>query len=280
MKKSRSRKFNWRAFVSLYVSFSFLIMVVSGIILYLAPAGRIAKWTHIYILGLEKHSWQEIHIIFTFLFVIAGGFHIWFNWKPFVSYLRRKVQQNISLRKELFAAMSVVVFLMVSTLLSIPPFSTVIEFGEALTDSWATEQSEPPVPHAESMTFVELASTINKPVDGLLANLKKSKISAQGDEVIKTVAKRYDLTPMELFEKMETVKTQSPTSPYAGKGLGRKTVREICKTLKLDLDKTLRLLQENGMQADAEMTLKKIAEDYNRKPVEIMMIINPGKKGD
>lgn len=222
MDTKKQKKFNWRAFVSLYVTFSFIIMVISGIVLYLSPAGRIAKWTHVYILGLEKESWQAIHIIFTFLFVIAGGFHIWYNWKPFTSYLRTKIQQNISLRKELFTSSLVVLFLLVATLANIPPFSTVIEFGETLTDSWATEQTEPPVPHAESMTFVELAAAIDKPVEGLMENLHNSGISANKNEIVKDVATRNDLTPLEVFEKMKTVKTVSPSSPYAGRGLGRK----------------------------------------------------------
>ncbi|MCA9733809.1 MAG: DUF4405 domain-containing protein [Deferribacteres bacterium] len=279
MDTKKQKKFNWRAFVSLYVTFSFIIMVISGIVLYLSPAGRIAKWTHVYILGLEKESWQAIHIIFTFLFVIAGGFHIWYNWKPFTSYLRTKIQQNISLRKELFTSSLVVLFLLVATLANIPPFSTVIEFGETLTDSWATEQTEPPVPHAESMTFVELAAAIDKPVEGLMENLHNSGISANKNEIVKDVATRNDLTPLEVFEKMKTVKTVSPSSPYAGRGLGRKSLREVCSTLQLDLEKSIALLQESGIQAEAEMTLKDIAEKYDKKPVDLMEIINPGSAG-
>ncbi|KAA3659798.1 MAG: DUF4405 domain-containing protein [Calditrichaeota bacterium] len=279
MDSKKQKKFNWRAFVSLYVTFSFLIMVISGIVLYLSPAGRIAKWTHVYILGLEKESWQAIHIIFTFLFVIAGGFHIWYNWRPFTSYLRTKIQQNISLRKEFFATSFVVLFLLVATLANIPPFSTVIEFGETLTDSWATEQTEPPVPHAESMTFIELAATIDKPVEDLLANLHGSGISAKKNEVVKDVASRNDITPLQVFEKMKTVKVTNASSPYAGRGLGRKNVRDVCSTLQLDLEKSITLLQENGIEANAEMTLKDIAGKYGKKPVDLMEIISPGKAG-
>ena len=170
-------------------------------------------------------------------------------------------------------------FLLVATLANIPPFSTVIEFGETLTDSWATEQTEPPVPHAESMTFVELAAAIDKPVEGLMENLHNSGISANKNEIVKDVATRNDLTPLEVFEKMKTVKTVSPSSPYAGRGLGRKSLREVCSTLQLDLEKSIALLQESGIQAEAEMTLKDIAEKYDKKPVDLMEIINPGSAG-
>lgn len=279
MNSNAKKKFNWKAFISLYISFSFIIMIVSGVILYLAPAGRIAKWTHIYILGLEKDAWQAIHIIFTFLFIIASGFHIWYNWKPFVSYLRNKMQQKFSLRKELIASFLITMLLFVFTLLELPPFSSLIELGEDLTDSWSTEQTEPPAPHAESMTFDALAKTINKPVEGLLANLNQNNIIAQQDEIVRDVAEKYNLTPMELFKKMKTFKTTDSSSPYSGRGLGRKTMREICKTVQIDLENSLLLLKDNGINAGAEMTLKNIAGEYDMKPIDIMKIINPDKAG-
>jgi len=74
-------------------------MIVSGIILYIAPPGRIAKWTSIPIIGLEKYQWQALHTIFTFLFIIANGFHLFFNWKPFLSYLSNKRKQVLRLIK-------------------------------------------------------------------------------------------------------------------------------------------------------------------------------------
>ena len=64
------KKFNWRAFNSLYIVYSFIILSLSGFVLFIAPPGRIANWTNLTILGFTKHEWQAIHIIFTFLFFI------------------------------------------------------------------------------------------------------------------------------------------------------------------------------------------------------------------
>ena len=75
------KKFNRRAFISLYIVISFLIMTVSGLILFLAPPGRIANWTDLTIIGLTKSQWQTLHTVFTFLFVIAAAFHIYYNWR-------------------------------------------------------------------------------------------------------------------------------------------------------------------------------------------------------
>ena len=171
MADNSRKKFSWKAFTSLYVTYSFLIMIFTGIILYIAPAGRIAKWSHISILGLEKDSWQAIHIIFTFLFIVAGGFHLYYNWKPFVSYLKTKVQERSGIRKELVLSTFVTLVILLTTLFNLPPFSYVIDLGEYFTDLWATEQTEPPVPHAEAMSIKELSKAINIPVEDLLKNL-------------------------------------------------------------------------------------------------------------
>ena len=274
MNKDKNR-FNWRAFTSLYITFSFLVMIVSGIVLYLAPAGRIAKWTHISILGLEKESWQSIHIIFTFLFVIASGFHLYYNWKPFMSYLKSKFHEKIKLRNELYASFVITIALVFFTLYEVPPFSTVIEFGEDYSDSWATDQTEPPVPHAESMTFSELAGTINMAAEEMLSNLKDNDIIATKDEIIQDVAEKNNLTPMEMFNLMKALKKTDPAKSYSGSGMGRKSLREVCSSLELDLDKTLLLLVEKGIDADADMILKDISDKYDISPLELMEIINP-----
>ncbi len=254
-------------------------MVLSGIILYIAPAGRVAKWSRIYILGMEKADWQAVHTIFTFIFIIAGIFHLWYNWKPLVSYFRHKIQQKVVLRKELFASFSVTLLLFIVTLFNIPPFSSVMELGEYFTESWATEQTEPPVPHAEAMTFAELSKAIDRPVEELLNSLKNENIIAKKEDVLKDVAERHHITPMELFAKMKTVKKASASSPYAGRGLGRKTLADACKELNVKLPKALQSLQKKGISATAEQSIKDIADRADVAPLDIMEIINPENKG-
>ncbi|MEE9117117.1 MAG: DUF4405 domain-containing protein [Calditrichia bacterium] len=108
------------------------------------PPGRIAKWTSIPILGLEKDQWQALHTIFTFLFIIANGFHLYFNWKPFLSYLSDKKKQFFRLRRELLSAIFIVAGIFYLILLNTPPFKTVMDFGESMKNEWSVDSSEPP----------------------------------------------------------------------------------------------------------------------------------------
>ena len=48
------KKFNFRALTSLTLLWMFLALLVSGVVLYIAPPGRIAHWTDWALLGLTK----------------------------------------------------------------------------------------------------------------------------------------------------------------------------------------------------------------------------------
>jgi len=90
-----SKKFSWKAFISFGLTYSFIIIFLTGIVLYFAPAGRIAQWVNWKFAGFSKEEWQAIHTIFSYLFVILSIFHLFTaNWKTFVSYLKNKTQNG------------------------------------------------------------------------------------------------------------------------------------------------------------------------------------------
>ena len=45
MNQNAPARFQWRAFVTLFVTLSFLLIAVSGLVLYVAPPGRVAHWS-------------------------------------------------------------------------------------------------------------------------------------------------------------------------------------------------------------------------------------------
>jgi hypothetical protein len=278
----RKGRFSWRAFVSLFITWASLILIVSGIILYIAPTGRIANWTHISILGLEKSQWQALHTIFSFIILIPGAYHLYYNWRPFVSYLRKKMNQMVSLRKELTTTVALTVILSVLTIWNVPPFSTIMDLGEYFTESWESVQNEPPIPHAEELTIAELAKTINKPTEQLLSALKQNGIEATSGMVVKEVAAKYGLTPSELYQKMQikmpTGATNATSQPPAWRGLGHLTIEQVCQQIKIPLDTALARLAKNNIMVDKSMLLKDIAGKYNRKPIDILEIMENKKR--
>src|SRR5512139_3730130 len=96
-----TKGFQTKAFISLLTFGSFIIMSVTGIVLYAAPQGRIAYWVNRKFWGLEKPQWEAIHIISCFFFVVVGIYHLINNWVPLKNYLAGKIAGGLKMKKEL-----------------------------------------------------------------------------------------------------------------------------------------------------------------------------------
>ena len=71
--------FNFRSFTSFILVWTFLTLLVSGAVLYIAPPGRIANWTRWQLMILTKEKWQAVHIFFsrhTTSFIISTAHRI------------------------------------------------------------------------------------------------------------------------------------------------------------------------------------------------------------
>ena len=128
----------------------------------MAPPGRYANWVNWKMINLTKEGWQSLHTVFSYTFVILSVFHLFtINWKAFLSYLKKKKEKGLNKKTEfLFATILTIVF-MTGVLISIPPFRSVMDLCEYLTESWENVEETPPVPHAELLTLVELAEELN-----------------------------------------------------------------------------------------------------------------------
>ena len=75
-----------RKITSLTALLAFILMLLTSIILYIVPQGRIAYWSDWRLFGLSKTDWGNLHINLGFLFLIAIGLHVYYNWKPLMAY--------------------------------------------------------------------------------------------------------------------------------------------------------------------------------------------------
>ncbi|MBN1408697.1 MAG: DUF4405 domain-containing protein [Calditrichaceae bacterium] len=270
------KKFNWRAFTSLYILFSFLIIILSGIILYIAPPGRIAHWTDVPLLGLEKNQWQAIHTIFTFIFIIASGFHLYFNWRMFLAYLRDKLSRKYLRRKEFFGSVILTIFIFLIILFEWPPVPAIMAFGQAMTDSWEKKYDNPPVPHMEEMTIQKLSELLNQDSGAIIQKLQTKGINvSDNDEQLKNIAKKQGYSPQQLFDMMkETNRIKSSLiQNTTGKGWGRKTVSQICREKDIPVAMAINNLKIYGITADANSRIKVLSREYTIESSEIVGII-------
>ncbi|MEJ2666388.1 MAG: DUF4405 domain-containing protein [Deinococcales bacterium] len=126
---TRTSQFQLRAFVSLLLILSGVLVIGSGLVVLFAPSGRAALLTGWSALGIGRQGWVALHDIFGLLWIPLLGVHVVLNRKPILCYLKDRARKSYSVRKETVAALAVTVVLVLLTLSRVPPLATLIALG-------------------------------------------------------------------------------------------------------------------------------------------------------
>lgn len=288
MSEETRKRFNWRAFFSVLTALSFIGMAFTGVILFVVPPGRIANWTGWTLLGLTKHQWIGLHDWFSIIFVVASVFHVYLNWKLFVSYFKSKVSKAFALRIEWALALVICGVVFLGTLGDITPFSSLLVWNENIKHSWDSPQQRAPIPHAELLTFTELAEQVRDvDLETMLSNLKAWGIEVESpDIVLGQLAGAYNMTPARLYDIAlgqfgrgrghggpERGERHGQGGP--GRGIGQMTLKEYCNQMGLDVNMTVQKLQDAGFKASPNMTIRGIADTAGVHPSQIRTLLEP-----
>lgn len=271
MEQSR-KKFQWRSFTTFYVVISFVIIALSGITLYITPPGRVANWSNWKFIGLTKYQWQSVHTIFTFLFVLAASFHLYFNWKVLITYLRTRLHEGMQRKRELSYASAISGLVLALTLTDAQPFKSVMDLGEDIANSWVSPKEEPPIPHAELLTLADLAKKLQLPLPDILERLKAGGMAPDSvSQRMRDIAEKHNLTAKDLFAIISPQKTKPVLAE--GMGFGRKTVAQICEQYEIAFGDGTKRLKERSIEAAPDDNLRDLADKYQTTPIEIAKII-------
>ncbi len=280
-----SRRFQWRALTSVLIAASFVILVVTGIVLFAAPPGRIANWTNWNVLGLRKVEWTGLHIWFSTLFLVVTVFHVAFNWRPMVSYFKDRLSRRIGFRWEWVVALLIVAGVFAGTRRAVPPFSTLLAWNEDLKQSWDSPADRAPIPQAELLTFRQLAEKAGVPVETAVARLEARGVKGFAhDTVVEQIAAGSGLSAQKVYEIILASGNQSGghgqrrggqgAGGGAGGGPGRKTLEQFCADESLALDEVLARLAARGIKANGGQTLREIAVSAGfARPYELLDLI-------
>ncbi|MCK5879289.1 MAG: DUF4405 domain-containing protein [Holophagae bacterium] len=192
--------FHLRAYVSTFLGFAGLILVVSGIVLYIAPQGRVAHWVNWRFLGCTKDQWAAVHTILSFLFAAIGIWHLVYNWKPFIHYLKGKASPLLRWKRESTTALLTVILIAALAILGIPPVSYIADFGEMVTNSWKVGENKPVVPHAEQLSLKAYGVAAGVPLEQILKQLVSLGYQAKETETLEDIGKKLKISPMALAE--------------------------------------------------------------------------------
>ncbi len=122
-----AKPFHKRGWVVFVIALSAVILLISGIVLFIAPSGRIANATGWGLLWLDKDGWVNLHNVFAILFVAVLIWHLVFNWRPLSNYVVSRATHHLNLKREMLAAVAVLLVLVVLVAQNLPPV-------DALTD--------------------------------------------------------------------------------------------------------------------------------------------------
>ncbi|MBU4567134.1 MAG: DUF4405 domain-containing protein [Desulfarculus sp.] len=279
--------FSHRGLTSLLGAAGLVVMGISGLVAYLMPQGRIAYWNDWYFWGLTKTQWGNIHIISSILFLVAMDFHLYFNWKPFISYLKGKAAQMKGHKRELWIALAALVLVVAAGIRPFPPLSWLVDLNTYLKNYWvSTPAHEPPFGHAEELTLQVFCKKVGIPAAPAMALLKQKGwqgVSPQARVI--DIARLNRTAPMALYALIKPLEkaveaaapaghaytTQEVEERFAGTGIGNKTLAEVAQAAGQAPATVAARLKAAGLTMKADQTLKAAAQSNGlASPLEML----------
>jgi hypothetical protein len=276
-----------RAFIAFLVTWSFVVLTVTGLVLYVVPHGRVATWTFWSLAGLPRDGWADVHILFGAVFIVGGALHLYFNWKPFMSYLAERVSGHVALKRESLASLLATVLLIVAAVYAIPPVSWLFDLNDTVKSAWGRAPGhEPPYPRAEETPLPVLAKRLEFDRDAALAALKAAglriddpgaTLAAIATANATTPAAVYALIPRPAPVPSTAADPLEIETRLTGTGVGAKTLAAFAEDQRAAARDRPRAPRGAGDRARAEETLKAIAERQGIPPIELAKaLLAPG----
>ena len=267
-----------RKITSLTLIVSFMLLILTSLVLYVVPEGRVAYWSDWRWLWLSKSQWGDIHTNSGFLFLAAGLVHLCYNWKPMVSYLKNRAKQVRLFAPGMVIALLINLVVVAGTRFQIPPFRSILDFGHSFKETAAVRYGEPPYGHAELSPLHLFAKRTGLDLEVVQHNLASAGMRFTGpDQTILAIAKANDVTPKAVHDAMQAQATGPKTTPVLTEqpvaGTGQKTVADLCRQYGLEEQKVLGALAVKGIKADRQQTLKEIAAAHDTDPHSIYALI-------
>jgi hypothetical protein len=273
---------NIRRITSLTASLAFVLMVLTSIILYVVPQGRVAYWADWRFWGLTKTDWGNIHINMGLLFLIALIVHLYYNWKPLINYLKDKAKKIKVFTQEFNVALFIIIVIILGTYWLVPPFSWVMSLNDHFKDSGAVKYGEPPYGHAELSSLKTFTKKLNLDLAESMQLLNQAGYPVEDSmTTLQTIGKRYNISPQKVYETIKPALIVSeqdsannialPESPPPG--TGNLTLADFCIQYDLSTKLVIRELKGKGVTASADLTLKQIASENQTSPIDLYEII-------
>jgi hypothetical protein len=268
----RKAGFKWRVFSSFGLAFSFFLILITGIILYFAPAGRVSRWLGWEFTWMNKTEWIAQHTVFSYVFIGFAVFHLFvFNWKTFWTYLSKKTINGIHKKRELLWAGIITVVIFFGTLFQIPPFQSIMDFGDYLSGKWGRQHVIFPFPHTERLSIQDLSEII----PGLFEKEAMDRLTAAGFKVdnekqsILEIADLNSVSPVVIYQAL----IGDPEIMESYESPGGLSIDEFSDLLRISFEELQEILAGENMQTNEQELLRDLAKRYGTTPGAIVRLV-------
>jgi len=261
---------NLKKITSLTMLCSIIVMTYTGIMLFIAPPGRIANWANWKLLGLGKEDYAQIHITFMVLFVVMTILHVFYNWKPITSYMKNKAKEMIVFTKDMIVALVLTLIFIFGTIFAVPPFTTFLDFGDGIKHSWEKEYGTAPYSHAELSSFKMFTKKLDYDLAKSEEILNSNNIKFERTQSLSYIGNENSVSPQFIFNLLKKNFEKDGKVTIALTGMGKKTIFEVAQTLNLSTDEFILKLKTLGIEANENDKFKKVVEKYDMSPMDVL----------
>ena len=262
---------------------SLIVLTFNSIVLYVVPEGRIANWAVWKFWGLTKHDWSAQHTTVGFLFIFAGLFHIYLNWKPIVSYLKNKSRKLTFFTTASNIGLALTVVFVIGTYFDVPPMSTIVDFSEHIKEGAALKYGDPPYGQAQSSSLKGFTSRLGLDLNKSIELLESKGIKDVDEkEMIQDIGTRSGNTPQQIYDMIKGA-THQPVNDESNvsenetsaaikqpkSGMGKKTIAQVCTEIEQDCTMIISEMRKRGMSVEPDQKLKDIAQANDTGPMQI-----------
>ncbi|MCK4507449.1 MAG: DUF4405 domain-containing protein [Desulfuromonadales bacterium] len=265
-----------RKITSLTALLSFILLMLTSVILYIVPAGRVAYWADYHLWGLTKGEWGNLHINLGVLLLFAIILHTYYNWNAITAYMKNKTREFKLFTREFNVALMLVVLFCLGTYFEVPPLSTIIKVGESISADAEKFYGEPPYGHAELSSLKTFSKKMDLDLELSMQRLKDAGLIVTGsDQSLSEIAGANQTSPQQIFQIIspvsERVSNKFPSQAPAG--LGNRPLIDLCQEYSVSSKTVLQILADHDIQAQEKMSIKEIAEIAGKDALSIYELI-------
>lgn len=257
---------------------TFISVILTSIILYIVPQGRVAYWADWRLWGVSKTQWTNIHINTGLLFLIALGLHTYYNWKPLMVYLKDRAKRFRLFTRDFNIALGITLFCLLGSYWLLPPFNWVIRLNEHFKDAGAAKYGEPPYGHAELSSLKSFAKKMNLDLNKSLTLLETAGLAVENADMnLAEIGRRYRVPPQMIYQTIQPAQITSAEvngssmrlADSPPPGTGNLTLAELCAQYGLAVNDVVGRLKTAGISVAQDATIKKNAAENQMSPSDL-----------